>query len=1436
MAEIFGTPNDDDITGTSNDDTIFGDDGDDIIDGAGGDDSLLGQAGEDTLSGGSGQDSFSGGSNDDTVDYTYTGSDRLRVDLEAGFAWFVDDPTSPPGGGNTASTTEPLSSIENVIAGSGDNVIIGDDDDNFLDGGSGNDTLDGGEGDDTFVGGSGDDLIISGEDFDGESLNFQINGDDIDDTLFAIDGGGGNDTIDYSLSPNVNNVVMMDQVRLETDGTEKTVSFIVNSKWRVNSAQRDYVPFKNVENYIGGDLGRDDIHGNDADNQFWGGGGSDQIHGAGGNDSIYGGASSDNLVGGFGDDLIDGGAGFGDLVDYFYTTVGRRIDLDNGTATRADGADDGDVDTLIGIEWARGSRGDDIVLGSNSQGNRLQGGEGDDIINGRAGNNDLFGDGGADTFAFDTDANGTNTIEDWGLGGADVIDLDALGADEDNVNIDDSVPGVTTITIDGVADFSIVLDDTDSRQFDLSDLDDDGIIRATGMTFEVIDDYQHNVPSYEWYFGCGPTAMASVMGFWDLNGYGNLFDASGWDEVGTMQYVKDHAASPEWIASYATLSSTDTVQPGYFDNSLAGFANSGKGNTYHHTGTPRGGAGNSLEDYPEFRGYDGWNVQAEQLLGADVKALWETLNSEIQAGRVAMAYLATGSDPNHYVPVFGTAKSGDKLYYAHYNHSSTHSVVWGETEDALWHEFSGLTEADGWGIDTIYFLRPEALTLNGSGGANNLEGNGGDDTINGNGGADALNGGIGHDLLNGGSGDDDLMGGPGFDTLIGGTGEDSFDGGAGSDTADYSYTSSDRLRVDLGAGFAWFVNNPDNPPGGGNTPTTTEQLTSIENVIGGDGDNVIIGDDNDNNLAGGGGDDSLVGGDGDDTLSGGAGEDSFDGGDGSDTADYSYSSSDRLRVDLTEERAWFLDDPNNPPGGGNDPSTEEELNSIENVIGTSGDNYIIGDGNDNVLDGGGGNDTIFGGGGNDTLIGGSGSDTLVGGANNDLLEGGSGSDRLQGGTGDDTLSGGSGSDTFSGGGGTDTADYSYTDSDRLRVDLSEERAWFVDDPTSPPGGGNDPSTTEVLTSIENVTGGGGDNVIIGDDGDNVLDGGAGLNIIQGGDGDDTLNGGVGTGGDEFDGNGDIIRTILDGGADNDTLESRGGNTQFNGGSGNDMLIASSGRDRFNGGSGSDTVDFTYSTSSSLTLDLDDDVAYFGVFDPDNPDNEVLASVENAIGSRGNTIMIGHGGANMLDGDNGDDTLDGRGGNDTLTGGDDSDTFIFGDGYDQDTITDFNDAGADQVDASGADFDTLAKFDALAASGGGNDNLVDDGDSDSGIDVDLVGGNLVIDFGGGDTLTLVDQTGLASSDFVLTGFEVAAAVSNGGLERVDAGDAGFDNVSEFKALAASGGNPYVVDAGDNLSGIEVRGAGSGVAIDFGDGDILTLATETGALTADDFVLV
>lgn len=102
----------------------------------------------------------------------------------------------------------------------------------------------------------------------------------------------------------------------------------------------------------------------------------------------------------------------------------------------------------------------------------------------------------------------------------------------------------------------------------------------------------------------------------------------------------------------------------------------------------------------------------------------------------------------------------------------------------------------------------------------------------------------------------------------------------------------------------------------------------------------------------------------------------------------------------------------------------------ETLSGTAGDDLIFAGFGvaPDILNGGAGEDFLFGEGGNDTLAGNADSDLLAGGAGNDNLQGGPGDDvllgganrdQLFGGLGDDLLIGGSDQDSLFGGDGDD---------------------------------------------------------------------------------------------------------------------------------------------------------------------------------------------------------------------------------------------------------------------------------------------------------------------------------------------------------------------------------------------------------------------------------
>lgn len=204
-------------------------------------------------------------------------------------------------------------------------------------------------------------------------------------------------------------------------------------------------------------------------------------------------------------------------------------------------------------------------------------------------------------------------------------------------------------------------------------------------------------------------------------------------------------------------------------------------------------------------------------------------------------------------------------------------------------------------------------------------------------GNDYLNGGAGDDQIFGGSGDDTLIGGNGLNHMYGGDGNDFIVAGKdadvidgderyeslpsgslnvtgwaefnalasdafGSDTVSYAgsetgvtvifseYFTDFNINVDLGGGlmaYTWLATIRTTATGvGGNAAGDT--LFSIENVIGGGGNDTIVGTANvANRFEGGSGNDLLDGGGGGrDTLIGGGGYDTMSGGTGVDTYIY----------------------------------------------------------------------------------------------------------------------------------------------------------------------------------------------------------------------------------------------------------------------------------------------------------------------------------------------------------------------------------------------------------------------------------------------------------------------------------------------------------------------------------------------------------------------
>ena len=198
-----------------------------------------------------------------------------------------------------------------------------------------------------------------------------------------------------------------------------------------------------------------------------------------------------------------------------------------------------------------------------------------------------------------------------------------------------------------------------------------------------------------------------------------------------------------------------------------------------------------------------------------------------------------------------------------------------------------------------------------------------------------------------------------------------------------------------------YVSWDKSVPGG----FTIANGVTIENAIGGDGNDLLTGNGAKNTLTGGNGADTLIGGSDTDTLYGGAGSDVFvfsslsdftatevvNGGDGMDEMRLGATAAGTLVLTSTVWVEQVVIGTGTGATAATSGTAKLNVNAASytanglTIAGNAGANSLTGTGLADRLDGGAGNDVLIGGIGGDTLLGGAGNDSLTGGANADTF-------------------------------------------------------------------------------------------------------------------------------------------------------------------------------------------------------------------------------------------------------------------------------------------------------------------------------------------------------------------------------------------------------------------------------------------------------------------
>lgn len=1386
------------ITGSSSIDTIRG---------KAGVNTLKGGAGNDTIYGGLDGDYIDGGTNVNTVDYSTESSD-ISINLATAKANYIASPL----------LFDTLVSIQNAIAGSGDDTLIGGTGVNSLYGGDGNDIFTGNMDGDYLDGNNGatdiadytsssakvvdiytQKIALSLSDLSNATKydtfanieiiktgsandQFTLTGAN-DSNHLSLDGGTGNNTVDYG-GLNIGNIV----VDLNTVvGGYSTVT--VNS-----GAGDDYIA--NIKNITGSQNG-DTITGDAVTNVLRGNAGADKLDGGAGNDSVYGDAGNDTIVGTIdgGVDYYDGGTE-SDTVDY--SALGNSLTLTNGTTITGGGVG---TDTLANIEIFQSGSGADVLSGGstamtlygNNGADTITGGSSDDVIyggsswsatgmtddasnilSGGSGNDKIYAGSNGDTLRGNA---GNDTL--YGGVGVDTLDYAPSGlAISATLNASQIVgDGLDVIDIETIEILiASGLSDTITGA-------DSGVLKTiyTGAGNDVING---GSLAETLYGEAGADTIRGGGGADVINGgdgddlfYGNIDGdvITGGTSVETNGDTLDFsdvaiALTLDMIngtvnTNTSTFSEIENITGGSNNDLIYGNASknilkggSGDDTVFVSNGadTIDGGVGTDTMDFSTRATSVNVNLSTLQIINNG--------NSESQSIQ-NIENLVGGS-------------AADTLY----GDGMQNTIMGGIGADIL---------KGGDNNDTLYGddIANSHTALEGT---NTLYGEAGNDKLYGGGVADILDGGLGDDILDGKEGSDIYYGGSGNDFI-----KDTGMGVGDSDTLSYS-TSANAILASVSNSTITIKDGTDiTTPG---TDTLSQGDHSIEKIVGSEsGDKfftsestlgvyvdtfILDGAGGNDTIYGGLGGDTLIGGSGNDTIRGYAGANSLDGGADTDTLDYSFDTAG-VTVNL---------------GG------VATIYSGVAATQVSQNGYVDTVTNFEIVKGGSGNDTIAGNVGVDTIDGGTGNDWIVMTTGNDAIN-----------------------DTS----GIDTIDYFYIGSG-VSVSLSG----YV---------GTGGADTDDIRNIENVSGSMYADTVTGDATANTLIGRAGSDVLYGAGGNDLIYGDDYTA--DAQGNGsESSNDFLFGGAGNDTIYGGQGNDRFNldygyaaddgtnifyGGDGNDVFGLQSGSDTVYGGSGIDQA--YYGNGASITANLAANASYATIVEGSTTDTiftdltngiEVLsgsngadvilgalagASLATIYGGDGNDIITGnaavlveeiHGGENndTIKGGGGADRLYGDGGTDLFYGNIDSDTIYGGETNETaggDTV-DFLDVGATALDIDmiagtvkmSGNATTLSTFSEIENIKGasGNDTIVGD-----------TQGNSLYGMAGDDTLK-----GGAGSDYIDGGTNTAtgdwADYYNDGVTDNVNGVTVDLHVKTWQTISASRGSDYIVNV-ENVRGTD-----------------------------------
>ncbi len=231
-------------------------------------------------------------------------------------------------------------------------------------------------------------------------------------------------------------------------------------------------------------------------------------------------------------------------------------------------------------------------------------------------------------------------------------------------------------------------------------------VSAAVLDYEVVIP---DVPAYNWYRGCGPTAAGMLLGYWDGQGFDDLVAGSAETQTSAVNDMMASSGNYDDYClpiDYSPNMLPDKSEPPFGDehpdNCIADFMDTSQSYRNNYWGWSWfSDVDNAISGYVDFA-TPHYDATVQNLTWGSFP--WSALCAEIDAGRPSVFLVDTDGNggTDHFITAIGYGEQGSTRMYACLN-------TWDQS--IHWYEFAQISYGQPWGIYGVTTCRLESAEL-----------------------------------------------------------------------------------------------------------------------------------------------------------------------------------------------------------------------------------------------------------------------------------------------------------------------------------------------------------------------------------------------------------------------------------------------------------------------------------------------------------------------------------------------------------------------------------------------------------------------------------------------------------------------------------------------------------------------------------------------------